>query len=75
MKYALVFVALIGIVAAPAFAGEQFLDSDGVKIRYWEEGKGDTVLLIHGYTANGNLNWRAPGIEQALADDGRQRDQ
>lgn len=51
----------------PAFADEHFFDSDGVKIRYWQEGEGEPVLLIHGYTANGNLNWRAPGIEQMLA--------
>ena len=68
MRYGFVLTLLASFAAAPAFAGEEFLDSGGVKIRYLDEGKGETVLLIHGYTANGNLNWRAPGIEQALAE-------
>lgn len=49
-------------------AEEKFFDSDGARIRYWDEGRGETVLLIHGYTANGNLNWRGPGIQQALSE-------
>jgi len=68
MKFAFMLAALAVLAGTSAFAGEQFFDSEGVKIRYWDEGKGEPVLLIHGYTANGNLNWRAPGIEQALAE-------
>ncbi|MEK7793290.1 MAG: alpha/beta fold hydrolase [Candidatus Hydrogenedentota bacterium] len=68
MRVVLISVALLLFVATAARAEEQFFDSDGVKIRYWIEGEGEPVLLIHGYTANGNLNWRAPGIQQALAE-------
>ena len=68
MKYAISLAALAMFVSAPSFSEEKFFDSDGVKIRYWQEGEGEPVLLIHGYTANGNLNWRGPGIEQALAE-------
>ena len=35
--------------AAPA-AEDQFFDSNGVKIHYKVEGKGEPVLLIHGFT-------------------------
>ncbi len=67
MKYAVCLATIAILAAAPAFPEEKFFDSAGVKIRYWDEGQGEPVLLIHGYTANGNLNWRGPGIEQALA--------
>ena len=45
----------------------QFFDSDGVKIHYTDEGKGEPVILVHGFAANADANWRAPGITQALA--------
>jgi pimeloyl-ACP methyl ester carboxylesterase len=43
-------------------------DSNGVKIHYTVEGKGDPVLLIHGFLASGDANWRNPGVIKALAD-------
>jgi len=43
-------------------------DSNGVKIRYTVEGKGEPVLLIHGFAANADFNWRNPGVVKALAD-------
>jgi pimeloyl-ACP methyl ester carboxylesterase len=43
-------------------------DSNGVKIRYTVEGKGEPVVLIHGFTASGDLNWRNPGVVKALAE-------
>jgi pimeloyl-ACP methyl ester carboxylesterase len=45
-----------------------FFDSNGVKIRYADEGKGVPVLLIHGFSASGDLNWRMPGVISGLAD-------
>jgi pimeloyl-ACP methyl ester carboxylesterase len=50
---------------APA---KQAFDSQGVKIQYTVEGKGEPVVLIHGLHANADLNWRLPGTTQALAD-------
>ena len=43
-------------------------DSDGVTIRYQVEGAGEPVLLIHGYRADGNMNWRFAGVNKRLAD-------
>jgi pimeloyl-ACP methyl ester carboxylesterase len=52
-------------------ADEGFFDSKGVKIRYVIEGRGEPVLLIHGFTANIEKNWGFPGILKSLAQDYR----
>ena len=36
----------------------QRFDSDGVTIAYVDEGKGDPILLIHGFASNVATNWR-----------------
>jgi pimeloyl-ACP methyl ester carboxylesterase len=60
---------LLASVRAFADAGTgQSFDSNGVKIHYTVEGKGEPVLLIHGFAANANMNWRAPGVVKGLAD-------
>ena len=57
-------------------ADDQFFDSNGVKIRYVVAGKGEPVVLIHGFSANVEMAWqmlpklyRQPDILQALAKD------
>jgi pimeloyl-ACP methyl ester carboxylesterase len=50
-----------------ARAEEQSFDSGGVRIRYVVEGKGEPVVLIHGFAANVESNWVMPGILPALA--------
>lgn len=50
---------------------DQFFDSDGVRIHYIERGEGPPVILVHGFTANIDFNWRMPGIFDALARDYR----
>jgi pimeloyl-ACP methyl ester carboxylesterase len=47
-------------------AEEHFFDSAGVKIHFVDEGQGEPVLLIHGFTADIGMNWRAPGVLKAL---------
>jgi pimeloyl-ACP methyl ester carboxylesterase len=47
-------------------SNDAFFDSNGVKIHYSDEGKGEPVLLIHGFTADINKNWRAPGVIRGL---------
>lgn len=49
----------------------KFFDSNGVKIHYTDEGAGEPVLLIHGFTASIGPQWRQPGIIAALAPDYR----
>ncbi len=36
----------------------QRFDSDGVTIAYIDEGRGDPILLIHGFASNATVNWR-----------------
>jgi pimeloyl-ACP methyl ester carboxylesterase len=62
LAFSLVFASTV------AHAEDQFFDSNGVKIRYTMAGKGEPVLLIHGFTANIEMQWALPGIIKALAD-------
>ena len=56
------------LLAGAALAEDQTFDSDGVEIRYQIEGAGEPVLLIHGYSASGDMNWRLGGVVDALAE-------
>lgn len=65
----------IGALAAPArgqqLAADQFFDSNGVRIRYVEAGRGDPVVLVHGFSSTADANWRTTGVFDALARDFR----
>jgi pimeloyl-ACP methyl ester carboxylesterase len=52
-------------------AQERYFDSNGVKIRYTDQGKGEPVLLIHGFGVDQDIQWAVPGILKALAKDHR----
>jgi pimeloyl-ACP methyl ester carboxylesterase len=57
------------LIGHPALvnAQDKYFDSNGVKIRYTDEGSGEPVLLIHGFTADIEKQWTDPGIRKALA--------
>jgi pimeloyl-ACP methyl ester carboxylesterase len=61
------FCGLVFILPIPAHAEDQFFDSNGVKIRYTVTGKGEPVVLIHGFTASIEKNWGLPGVIGALS--------
>jgi pimeloyl-ACP methyl ester carboxylesterase len=65
----LVFHVPAESVRADDFPALQNFDSNGVKIVYVVEGKGDPVILLHGYLSSGGINWGLPGITKALAKD------
>jgi pimeloyl-ACP methyl ester carboxylesterase len=44
-------------------------NSNGVKIAHSVQGKGEPVVLIHGWLSSAGINWEAPGISAALAKD------
>lgn len=46
-------------------------DSAGVPIHYIDEGSGPPVVLVHGFAASIEYNWRLPGIIDALKAAGR----
>jgi pimeloyl-ACP methyl ester carboxylesterase len=57
-------------VLSPVAAAEpRFFDSNGVKIHYHVEGKGEPVVLVHGFAINHQLQWVRPGILKDLARD------
>ncbi len=47
----------------------QTFDSNGVKIAYVVQGKGEPVVFIHGYLSSAGINWMLPGITTLLAKD------
>jgi len=51
-----------------AGAEDLYFDSAGVRLRYIVEGKGEPVVLIHGFGANIEVGWRETGIVDGLAD-------
>lgn len=51
-------------------SGQEFFESQGVQIRYVDEGSGEPVILVHGYT--GRLEgWSRAGVSDALLRDYR----
>jgi pimeloyl-ACP methyl ester carboxylesterase len=64
-------LAVLAVVigqAAVCRADETF-DSNGVKINYLVKGKGEPVILIHGWLSSGWINWDLPGTSKLLAKD------
>jgi pimeloyl-ACP methyl ester carboxylesterase len=66
-------VALFALLAwlsqgDPARAAEKF-DSNGVRIAYTVRGKGEPVVLIHGFLSSGWINWDLCGTTALLARD------
>jgi pimeloyl-ACP methyl ester carboxylesterase len=69
---------LAAVIAYPACSvsapddGKPNIDSfksNGVKIAYFTEGKGEPVVLIHGWLSSAGINWALPGISAQLAKD------
>ena len=67
-------IVLVGVcLPQPGCAGAadlpktQTFDANGVKIAYFVEGKGEPVVLIHGWLSSAGVNWVFPGISKALA--------
>ena len=71
LRRASLLIALCAILVATAAraAEDKYFDSNGVKIHYLMEGKGEPVILIHGFTASVPVQWQLPGIFTKLAKD------
>ena len=48
-----------------------FRSFDNVEIAYWDQGEGEPILLLHGFTANSHINWELSGIAEELLKSGR----
>jgi pimeloyl-ACP methyl ester carboxylesterase len=70
-RFSLALFCGLFVVAGIGRAEDSSFDSNGVKIHYVVEGKGEPVLLIHGFAVNAQLQWGVPGIIKALAKDHR----
>lgn len=62
---ALVCVSQLGLGRASA----ETFDSKGVKIHYLVQGKGEPVILIHGFLSSAGINWKLTGVCDLLAKD------
>ena len=49
----------------------QSFQSDGVEIAFLEEGKGEPILLLHGFASNATVNWVNTGWVRHLVREGR----
>jgi pimeloyl-ACP methyl ester carboxylesterase len=60
---------LLGIArSAGAFQRERVFDSAGVPIRFIEDGAGEAVVLVHGYTSTAEDQWVRSGLFPMLAE-------
>jgi pimeloyl-ACP methyl ester carboxylesterase len=60
------FALVITATAAMAFE-DKYFDSAGVNIRYVEQGVGEPIILLHGFTSNIERAWIDRGIFAELA--------
>ena len=68
----LVLLAAAQVFSQPAVAPpDQFFDSNGVRIRYVEQGNGPAIVLMHGYTGTLDRHFLANGVFAELAKDHR----
>jgi pimeloyl-ACP methyl ester carboxylesterase len=49
----------------------QTFESDGVRLAFIDEGKGEPILLIHGFASSVRYNWIEPGWVSVLTRNGR----
>jgi pimeloyl-ACP methyl ester carboxylesterase len=68
-SFALLFTASVGFLHAVEKPVMQSFDANGVKIWYFVEGKGEPVVLIHGWLSSAGINWALPGTSALLAKD------
>lgn len=72
MRLSIVAVCLVLASSASAqTTQDKSFESNGVRIRYIDQGAGDPVLLIHGYTRSVETNWISTGVVENLAKDHR----
>jgi len=70
MKSRLHFALLSAVVAVVGFARaseDKYFDSAGLRIRYVEEGSGEPVVLVHGYTVGIEAQFIKSGVFPELA--------
>jgi pimeloyl-ACP methyl ester carboxylesterase len=72
MRLLLLVLALAASDCGPAAADWPKVEtfrSNGVKLAYFTQGKGEPVVLVHGWLSSAGVNWALPGISGHLAKD------
>lgn len=71
MTYVFKFFAVLLLFLAPGLASaeDRFFDSNGVQIRYVEQGSGKPVVLVHGHAGGPDSGWVNNGVFANLARD------
>ena len=70
--FASVTLVASAVVLQPALAPpDQFFNSNGVRLRYVEQGSGPTIVLMHGLTGTLDRHFIANGVFATLAKDHR----
>jgi len=70
LLFALLLVLVFLALPAAVSAQDKFFDSNGVQIRYVDQGSGEAIILVHGLNNTIEI-WNAPGILANLAKDYR----
>jgi pimeloyl-ACP methyl ester carboxylesterase len=70
-RFTLALLCGLFLISGIVRAEEGFFDSNGFKIHYTIEGRGEPVLLIHGFSVSAKIQWGMPGIIKALTKDYR----
>ena len=71
MRVALIWAVCFGLAHAAEIPTGQTFDANGVKIWYFVQGRGQPVVLIHGWLSSARINWELPGTSGLLAKDYR----
>jgi len=66
-----ILVSAVSAAAQTAAPPDRFFDSNGVQIRYVEQGAGPPVILLHGYTGTLDRHFVANGVLANIAKDHR----
>ena len=75
----MIILLMLALLVAPVLASAQtaaappdrFFDSNGVRLRYVEQGQGPAIVLMHGYTGTLDRHFLANGVFANLAKDHR----
>ena len=70
-RYLSLLAVLLVTMVPTALAQDKFFESNGIRIRYVDQGSGQPVVLVHGFSSNIETGWVNPGVFANLAKDHR----
>jgi pimeloyl-ACP methyl ester carboxylesterase len=68
---AAVFAPFARVAQAQTTLEDKYFDAKGVKIRYVDVGRGEPVVLVHGFASSLDANWGQTGVIEKLSKDFR----